>query len=369
MPPPPTVHSPFRIESPSGSIKLGLLAQPQYEALGSATDDSHAHNLFFRRARILIGGTLFEKFEYFLETDFTNLFKATTVPNAMAVPTSVKSTPGMNIQDVFITWKALGDMLKLDAGYMFPPLAHNAVQSAGSLYSFDYFANTFRHSAAFSSSADPVGRDMGFQLRGLVADGRFEYRAGIFQGLRNAPVTAMPGVMPGQVGGRNFFRVAARVQINILDPETGFFYGGTYLGKKRILSVGGAYDFQDDYRYWAVDAIFDHPFGSGSATAQVNLVQWDGGTFIAALPKQTALMGEAGYRFADIWLSPILRFERRWMDTSTPGTPDETRYGGGFAFWPFGHDTNLKAFYTRIQPDPGVHDYNQFVVQWQMFFY
>ena len=133
--------------------------------------------------------------------------------------------------------------------------------------------------------------------------------------------------------------------------------------------MGGAFDFQDDYRYWALDAIFDHPFGTGSATAQVNLVRWDGGTFIAALPKQTALMAEGGYRFADFWLSPILRFERRWMTTPTAEAPDETRYGGGLAFWPFGHDTNLKAFYTRIQPDPGVHDYSQFVVQWQMYFY
>ena len=34
-------------------------------------------------------------------------------------------------------------MIKIDAGYMLPPMAHNAVQSAASLYSWDYFAFSF----------------------------------------------------------------------------------------------------------------------------------------------------------------------------------------------------------------------------------
>ena len=36
---------------------------------------------------------------------------------------------------------------------------------------------------------------------------------------------------------------------------------------------------------------------AGIATAQVNVAHWDGGTFIPALAKQTAVMAEAGYNF------------------------------------------------------------------------
>ena len=58
-----------------------------------------------------------------------------------------KNTPGMNIQDAFATAKPFGDVFKVDAGYMLPPLAHNAIQGAGTLYSWDYFANSFRSTA------------------------------------------------------------------------------------------------------------------------------------------------------------------------------------------------------------------------------
>jgi hypothetical protein len=354
----------LKLENDMASIRFGLLAQPQYEALGNGNEESTAHNLFLRRARIIVGGTVFQRFEYFVETDFANLFKA-----APAGGLTVKNTPGMNIQDVILTWIALGDRLKVDVGYMLPPLAHNAVQSAATLYGWDYFANTFRHSGIFDTTSDPAGRDVGVQLRGLVAGGRIEYRVGVFQGLRILPVAAVPDVSPGKVGGRNFFRVAARGQWNVLEPETGFFYWGTYLGSKRILSFGLSYDFQDDYNYGAADAILDHPLGPGSVTAQFNVAQWNGGSFIGTLPKQTAVMAEAGYRFAAYSLSPILRYEQRFVEGATTAVPDETRYVLGLAYWPFGHTSNLKVFYTRIHATPAAHDYNQFVLQWQLFFF
>ena len=63
----------------------------------------------------------------------------------------------MNIQDAFATAKPFGDVFKIDAGYMLPPLSHNAIQGAGTLYSWDYFANSFRSTAnmLLGSSASP----------------------------------------------------------------------------------------------------------------------------------------------------------------------------------------------------------------------
>jgi hypothetical protein len=359
--------SPLRIEGPSGSIKFGLLAQPQYEAVGAPAADAITENIYLRRIRVLLGGTLLKYFDYFFETDYPNLFKSAPVNGA-----SLKNSPGLNVQDALVTYKPLGDLVKIDAGFMLPPLAHNAVQSAATLYGWDYFANTFRSTASFGNAPpDPVGRDLGIEARGLLFDGHLEYRAGLFQGRRNDPEAAMPPAQPTpKLGGRNFFRVAARIQVNVLDPEPGFFYAGTYLGAKRIVSIGAAYDFQDDYKYWALDGFVDVPAGPGVVTAQVNLVEWDGGTFLPALLKQTALMAEAGYLLADLSLSPILRYERRWYpNNSTTVTANEDRYVGGLAFWPFGHNSNVKAFYSRIHPDPALHDYDQFNLQWQVFFY
>jgi hypothetical protein len=193
----------------------------------------------------------------------------------------------------------------------------------------------------------------------------------MFQGLRNPPVT-------GEVGGRNTFRFVGRVQINLLDPETGFFYGGTYFGTKRVLSIGGSYDFQNGttgtgtYQYWDVDGLLDLPVGPGVVTAQFDIARWNAtnGSYIAALPKQTAIMAEAGYTFLALRLSPIVRYERHSFATSSNVV--DTRYSAGIAYWAFLHTSNLKLFYTRehINPKPATdHDFNQIVLQWQIFFY
>jgi hypothetical protein len=269
------------------------------------------------------------------------------------------------VQDAFGTFKAVEDSLKIDMGYMLPPSTHNADQGAGTLYGWDYFANSFRNSNSFNSSGAPVGRDAGVQLRGLVLDNHLEYRAGLFQGRRNTASA------DGRVGDRNFFRFAARLQVNLLDPETGFFYAGSYLGTKRVLSLGAAVDLQGGYVHWGADAFADMPLGAGVLTAQVNLAHYNGKDFIVAggistpLANQTALMGEAGYLFDAANLSPIVRFERQWNDTANT---HETRVGGGLAFWPYGHAFNLKAFYMRVTPDAmGQHGFNQINVQAQVY--
>jgi hypothetical protein len=359
--PAPAAAPAFKVESPEGSaLKLGILLQPQLQAVNSANAalSGYSTNLYLRRTRILAGGTLLGgAFEYFIDTDFANLFLPATGTDAAGNATYNKATPGMNIQDAFGTWKILSDMVKLDAGYMLPPLAHNAVQGAGTLLSWDYFSYSFQHSAVFGTSANPVGRDLGFQLRGLVLDGMLEYRLGLFQGLRDLASAT-------EVAGRNMFRFAGRIQVNLLDPETGFFYAGTYLGTKKVLSAGASVDLQDDYKYFAGDVFADYPVAPlGGVTAQINVAHWNGGSFIA-LPKQTAIMGEAGFRFMPINLSPIVRFEHLSGDL-----PTQNRIVCGVAFWPYGHNSNVKLFYTRFKEDGAARGTNQVNLQWQLYAY
>ncbi len=186
----------LKIETPTSSLKLGVLFQPQYEAIGSPTVGvkGMSSNLFIRRVRLLASATLFKNVEFFMDTDFANLFKA----NAEGV----KTTPGLNIQDAFGTFKAVEDAFKIDVGYMLPPSTHNALQGAGTLYGIDYFSYSFQNQSSYTSSAAPVGRDAGLQFRGLVVDKHIEYRAGLFQGRRN------PGSRRGEWNrspGRNQF--------------------------------------------------------------------------------------------------------------------------------------------------------------------
>lgn len=359
VPPPPSTQ--LKIEIANGtSIRFGVLWQGQYEARGNSANDDLSHNLFLRRFALLIGGTVLDRFEYFFDSDFADLLKAPTGEQGL------KNGPGFATKDAFATFKVVGDQLKIDGGLLLPPGSHNSLQGGGTIYAWDFFLNTFRHSTVFGSTGNPYGRDVGAQLRGLVLDGLLEYRLGVFQGKRNPPLTEPTS----RAAARNALRVAGRIQLNFLDPETAFFYGGTYLGTKKILSVGGSADFQYDedgsYRTLTGDAFVDLPAGPGAVTAQVNVVHRNGGDLIAALPKQTAFMAEAGYRFEALKFSPIGRYERRWGE-GTAG--DETDVGAGLAYWAFGHTSNLKAFYTRIVPEGDSEAFDQFNLQWQVFFY
>jgi len=382
--PPPTVFDPLKIESKNASIKIGLLMQPQYELLSAGTaagpitigDEAHkgsSSNLFIRRTRLLVGGTLFKNFEYFFDTDAPNLFKGDTNVNAAAVAPANPNGSGakggntMIVQDIFGTWKAVDDAFKIDIGYMLTPGAHNALQGAGTLYGVDYFSNTFIHNTLLNTGTgvNPAGRDVGLQFRGLVLDNHLEYRVGIFQGKRNAGSA-------DQVAGQNMFRLAGRVQVNFLDAETGFFYAGTYLGKKKIASLGAAFDIQDDYKHWALDGFVDLPLGPGALTAQVNLGAWKGGTFTTpAVPNNlTAIMAEAGYRFDAFPISPIVKVEHL---TVADADASQTRFGGGLAFWPYGHTINVKGFFTHSSFDPGGGGaklgQDQLQLQTQLYFY
>jgi hypothetical protein len=387
-PPPPArtraedfapVVSSVGVESPNVSLKIGMLLQPQYQFLGDNSLTGQAQDVYIRRARIILGGTLLGAVDYFFDTDYPDLF----LSRASVGSPSVKYTPSMSIQDAFLTAHPYGNRVMVDAGYFLPPMAHNAVQSAATLFGWDYFRYSFQHDQAFGSPQNltppttPAGRDTGVQLRGLLLGGHLEYRIGMFQGLRGAKTTSA-------TGAQNDFRVTSRIQVNLLDAETGFFYAGTYLGRKRIVSIGASYDFQNsfskDYLYLAGDVFVDLPLGPGVLTAQLNVAHWNGHSFIpvvavtgqtgVVLQAQTAVMGEAGFTFFAARLSPMVRFEH----LAGPMLPAQDRYGAGLAFWHWGHTSNVKAFYTRVtqQPlagGPPYHSANQFNLQWQLYFF
>jgi hypothetical protein len=368
---------PFRIENPNGSLRLGLLLQPQYQSLGENTYSGQGQNLYLRRARVMLGATIFSVVEFFFDIDYPNLF----IGKAASGTPTVKYTPTANIQDAFLTYRPFGDLFMVDAGYFLPPMAHNTLQSAATLFGLDFFEYSFQHDQAFGTQSPittSVGRDTGVELRGLLFGQHLEYRVGMFQGLRGAKTTSA-------TGSENSFRVTGRIQINFLDPERGFFYAGTYLGTKRILSIGGSYDFQNslsnDYQYFAGDAFLDLPVGPGIVTAQVNVAHWNGHDFIPMVPvagqagivleDQTAVMGEAGFTFIAVRLSPIGHIEH----IEGPNLPPQNRYGGGLAFWHLGYNSNLKVSYTRITqappPPPAVpyHSANELQLQWQAYFF
>jgi hypothetical protein len=352
-PPPAPPKTRLGLELENGtSIRFGVLNQLQYEAFGNFTDgsDSVSQNIYLRRTMILIAGTVLHDFEYFIDTDFADLLKA-------AGDESIKNGPGISTKDFFATYKGLGEALMIDGGLMLPPLSRNSLQGAPFLNGLDFFASTYVHAGVFGTSSNSFGRDVGLQARGIVPGGLVEYRQGVFQGKRRAPDDE-------HVAATNGFRLAGRLQLNLLDPEKVYFLRGTWLGEKRLLSFAGSYDFQysgsGSYKALSFDALLD----ADGVTAQVEYLYRDGGTRVD-LPVQRALIAEAGYRIPSLGTSPIARFERR---AGPDAYPDETLIGGGLSVWAFGHNSNLKVFYIRGLRDVG-RGYDQFKAQWQVFYF
>jgi Phosphate-selective porin O and P len=334
------------------NIRFGALLQGWGDWAQDPITEGYAQNLFLRRVRLLVGGQVARNVTFFIETDNPNFGKA---PKSLAT--------GFLIQDALAEVK-FSDPLTISAGLMFVPFCRNCIQSAATLLSLDYSTFSFVATPATQSS---VGRDIGFQAKGYFNGNRIEYRVGAFQGSRAA------GPPPaGAAPGRNPLRAVGRLQINLLDAETpGIFYTGTYLGTRRVFAIGGGFDTQagpgDNYQAFAVDAFLDYPLtDSLSVTAQVDYFDYDGGQTLPTLAKQTAIFAEAGLYIESMRLMPFVKYETRDFDLAA--TADEVRYQVGLTYYRFGHNVNLKAAYSRLDPDVG-NASNQFTTQLQVFYY
>jgi hypothetical protein len=322
------------------NLRFGVLGQFWADAITDPLSDRETRNLFVRRVRLITSGQVARNVTFFIETDAPNLGRVVTGKNI---------TPAVIIQDAFASFST-GRALTIDAGLMFVPFSRNSLQSAATLLPIDYGANTFAQSAATQSA---TGRDTGVQARGYLVQDHVEFRIGAFQGARDPAST-------------NGFRYAGRVQVNLLDPEVGFFYTGTYLGKKRVAAVAAAFDRQMDYHAYDADAFLDLPVGIGAVTGQVDYNRFDGGAFLRTVPRQNGYLAEVGFLVTPARLTPFVQ----WTDRDQTGTSigDEHRTSVGAAFWWSAHNASIKAAYTNIAPAVSSVQHG-FTIQLQLFYF
>lgn len=126
---------------------------------------------------------------------------------------------------------------------------------------------------------DDGTRDKGVAIFGNVADGLFQYRADIMNG-RNDSVSSPESNM----------RYSVRGHLSLGDAETDYGYKGTYLGKKKVLTIGAAYQMESDiayadlanktdavdYKAYTVDIFAEYPVAAiGTFTASAAYVDYD----------------------------------------------------------------------------------------------
>jgi hypothetical protein len=329
------------------SFKLGFQLQAWADWTQSAANGSYAQNLFARRARLLVGGQVAKDVTFFFQTDSPNLGK---VVNGVKVASS-----GFIVQDAFVSWK-LDDAFILEAGHFLVPLSRNILQSTLSFYTLDISPT----STVMAGPTQTNGlRDNGFQAKGTFVDGgRLEYRAAVFQGVRDS-------------ASRNSFRTSGYLQYNFFEKEKGYVFAGTNLGKKKVLNVSTGLDLQKDYKAYSGDVFASIPVGKGDEVGgQVQWIHYDGGDFLASIPKQDDVLVEAAYYLATAKVQPFLKYESQEFANDADKAKDVERIGGGLSYYVSGQNFKITAQYLRIDPkSSALKATNQFTLQLQAFYF
>jgi hypothetical protein len=238
-------------------------------------------------------------------------------------------------------------------------------------------------------------RDDGIAVWGNLFNDRFQYRLDAMEGRQAAPGTVAPSSNP---------RFSARGHVTLLEPENRYGYKATYLGEKKVLTLGGAYQYEsdvtyvdtdtllgkEDYKAWTVDAFFEHPVGGGALTASAAYEDVDlGDAYTGANPDDgaTGLNGskngwytKAGFLLPGTPLQVFGRFEK-WRFACLNNVFDQLVdwYGFGANYYIWGQNLKLTAewsktdfdqegTFTSLRSTRTTKDFNQFVTQIQFIF-
>jgi len=415
QPPPSSSPVPtFAILGPSREIKLsentwfrfGAQVQAWYRIAQDriiqpdGSDGSYAMDFYCRRCRFFTTGSVVKNIY------FNVLFEASNLGRADLTQPSTKSFVSPQILDAYGQVK-FADFFWLSGGSILMPLTRNGLQPTTTYVSID---NANVDTTPILQGNSNVLRDLGFQANGFFVENHVEYRAGVFQGSRQASIAT-------QTASHNAPRFVAMVSANLWDTETGYVNGGHYFGAKRVLGVMGNFDYQifrknappapgtDKNAYFGISgAVFlNYPL-SGSPSPKggdeiVGLLQfgyYDGGLRLSptgtptnagtypAVLKQTNYLAEAGYYNHGARLSVFGKFEKRKISDDYPlafrqapptgVSPSQTWIAFGLKYYiaPFNF-MNFALQYERINSDdaPGTQQggTNNITLQMQTLLY
>lgn len=241
----------------------------------------------------------------------------------------------------------LDDALNLWAGRFLPPTDR-------ANFSGPYFLNTWAFpGVAHRYPAIFAGRDDGVAVWGQTGGGRFKYQLGAFQGLDEAK-------------GPQY---NARLAVNLLDPEPGYYNASTYFGERDVLALGGVVYAQGDgagtsasgsdhdFFAWNVDLLFEKSLGdAGTPMIDAGYYDYDNDDFPAAESGVRAdgqafyvtagwyLPGEFGIGKLAGLLQPHVRYQE--FDAGDPAQ-DEERWDAGLNWYLDAHDAKLVVFYSN----------------------
>ena len=332
-------------ENKGVKVNFLLQAQSAFTTSDADGDDYWRNNSMVRRARILLSGKITDNVSFFAETDDYKIGQSSDGQNA-------KTT---FIQDAYINYKIKNE-LQIAAGLILPALMHHNRASAVTLLGLDYNAQV--------PLAANVWRDAGIEFRGLLLKGMIDYHVGVFNGTSVTDFTS--GDPVSGIGSykteEDSPRVTARLQINLLDAETKFYYSENYLGDKKIFSVGFGVDYQangyqqsatadiKDYFAWTADLTVDMPLQENVLALRAAYINSKNNPQNGLLDA-TYYFVQAGFAVMNKTIQPVLKY----AVSDIKDTSVSTTFAIGVNYYIKKHNANLKLEYanTTVDPDGG----------------
>jgi hypothetical protein len=328
------------------NFKVGILLQPQADFLQTDATGLYAENLLVRRLRFIVGGQLAKNIVFFWETENSRLGQSTTAAKNLAT--------GFVTLDATVEWRIRKEF-NLQGGLIRLPVSREALKAASSNFAIDTSAYTFQTGTPLQASS--AERDTGLMARGYFLNDHLEYRVGGFQGLRDT-------------AGRNSFRGVTRIQYDVFDTELYNMpsYPGSYLGTKKILAFGFAYDFQKTYKSGSADVYASIPTPGGAIESTLQVQYVNGGTTVTTLPQFNTEQFEAGYFVKSLKAAAYARYEQKHVAGDI--TKTEQRLLVGVNYYVSGNNFNIKAGWGKLHfPNATTPNTNEFILQFQAAYF
>lgn len=328
--------------------EIGFWGQAWYQWVEDGKGDENLNDFVLRRAYFYLKGQV---------TDYVGFFThvaSDKVGQEGLDNSSLGLGSGVAWRDLWVSFN-LHEAFMIQLGRMYVPLTRNyGTTSTKCMLTLDLpFLQGGSRGGIFY--AQKVGRDDSLVLWGNPIDGHLQYRFMVGEGVE------------GDNNPDDNLRLAGRVSVSLLEPETGWFNKGTYLGKKKVLSFGVGMDSQrdltlndvteEDNFVWTADLFFDHPAGNGAFTLESayvdieNCTQTQPQTYtdLAAGDDATTWYFNLGYLINDVGpggLQPYFRYETVDVDKKH----ETDFFSGGLNYYLKGHNAKLTADYMFVDP-------------------
>ncbi len=352
-----------------GLLKLDYKGQFQLvtrDEGGSPGGDERATEFNFRRNRLALMGAYGQSFSLYVQTEYVE------DNNIFPFGVSDGNNDKFQILDAVMRFK-LNDSANLWMGKFKYNLTRENLESCEDPLTLD---RSVLIRAPFVST-----RDKGVALWGNLLEKKFQYRFDVMNGRSDS--ASAPESNP---------RYSARVHVSLLDPESGYGYKGTYLGKKQVLTIGAAYQLEQevaiagadsvDYKAWTVDLFAEYPVdGVGTFTFSGAYVDYDMDEAYKNGSPDADVIGlngeknggyiKVGYLLPNLPLQFFARSEN-WSFARLDGVYDQEVdwYGVGFNYYLRGQNLKATVEYSKVDydKDATVEDIDTLIAQVQLVF-